>query len=135
MPLELKIISEHADLIAGDAVRKFHDDGGTIGRSLQNDWILPDPDRFICGQHATIDSKGGIYYLVDTISNCVYIDSEMEPLGKGNPHRLFDGDTLRITDFQFRVTVDCGESLLIPLKSSQLNAEQHRAICRRNITA
>ena len=106
MPLELKIISEHANLISDDAVRKFHDDGGTIGRPLQNDWILPDPDRFIYGQHAAIDFKGGIYYLVDTISNGVYTDNEMEPLAKGNPRRLFDGDTLRMTNFQFRVAVD-----------------------------
>ncbi len=116
MPLELKIVSEHADLVGDDAVREFHDDGGTIGRSLQNDWILPDPDRFISGRHAAIDFKGGIYYLVDTSSNGVYINNEMEPIGKGNPRRLFDGDTLRMGDFQFRVAVDCGESLVMPME-------------------
>ena len=119
MPLELKIISEHAELVGDDATREFHDDGGTIGRSLQNDWILPDPDRFISGRHAAIDFKGGIYYLVDTSSNGVYINNEMEPIGKGNPRRLFDGDTLRMGDFQFRVAVDCGESLIMPPEEKQ----------------
>ncbi len=119
MPLELKIISEHADLVGDDAVREFHDDGGTIGRSLQNDWILPDPDRFISGRHAAIDFKGGIYYLIDTSSNGVYINNEMEPIGKGNPRRLFDGDTMRMGDFQFRVAVDCGESLIMPLEEKK----------------
>jgi type VI secretion system FHA domain protein len=119
MPLELKIISEHADLVGDDSTREFHDDGGTIGRSLQNDWILPDPDRFISGRHAAIDFKGGIYYLIDTSSNGVYINNDMEPIGKGNPRRLFDGDTLRMGDFQFRVAVDCGESLIMPPEEKQ----------------
>ncbi len=116
MPLELKIVSEHADLVGDDAIREFHDDGGTIGRSLHNDWILPDPDRYISGRHAAIDFKGGIYYLIDTSSNGVYINNEIEPIGKGNPRRLFDGDTLRMGDFRFCVAIDTGESLIMPLE-------------------
>ena len=115
MPLELKIVSEHADLVGDDAVREFHESGGTIGRALRNDWILPDPDRFISSQHATIDFKGGIYYLADTSSNGVYVNNEMEPLGKGNPRRLFDGDRLRLGDFEIEVSVDSGESLVMPM--------------------
>ncbi len=116
MPLELKIVSEHAELVGDDAVREYHECGGTIGRSLQNDWILPDPDRFISGRHATIDFKGGIYYLADTSSNGVYVNNEMEPVGRGNPRRLFDGDRLRLGDFEIAVSVDSGESLIMPLE-------------------
>ena len=116
MPLELKIVSEHADLVGDDAVREYHESGGTIGRSLQNDWILPDPDRFISGRHATIDFKGGIYYLADTSSNGVYVNNEMEPIGKGNPRRLFDGDRIRLGDFEIEVSIDSGESLVMPME-------------------
>jgi type VI secretion system FHA domain protein len=115
MPLKLKIVSEHADLVGDDAVREYHESGGTIGRALQNDWILPDPDRFISSRHATIDFKGGIYYLADTSSNGVYVNNEMEPIGKGNPRRLFDGDRLRLGDFEIAVSVDSGESLVMPM--------------------
>ena len=114
MPLQLEIVSEHREIVGDDAIREFGEEGGTIGRSLQNDWILPDPDRFISGRHATIDFKGGIYYLVDTSSNGVYINGDCEPLGKGNPRRLFDGDTLRFGDFEVVVSIDSGESLVIP---------------------
>lgn len=114
MPLVLKIVSDHADLVGDDSVREFHESGGTIGRSLHNDWILPDPDRYISGRHAAIDFKGGIYYLVDTSSNGVYVNNEMEPVGKSNPRRLFDGDRLRMGDFEFEVSVDSGESLVMP---------------------
>ncbi len=116
MPLKLKITSEHADLVGDDCIHEFHDSGGTIGRSLRSDWILPDPERFISGQHATIDFKGGTYYLADTSSNGVYINDEVDALGKGNPRRLFDGDRLRMGDFKIEVSVDSGESLAMPME-------------------
>ena len=115
MPLTIKIVSEHRDLVGGDCVREYYEDGGTIGRSLRNDWILPDPDRYISGRHATIDFKGGMYYLADTSSNGVYMNGEVEPIGNGNPRRLFDGDRMRMGDFEFEIQVDKGESLVMPL--------------------
>ena len=114
MTLILEIVSEHRDIVGDDAVREFRETGGTIGRSLQNDWILPDPDRFISGRHATIDYKGGIYYLVDTSTNGVYINGDCEPIGKGNPRRIFNGDRLRFGDFEMVATIDTGESLVMP---------------------
>jgi len=116
MTCQLEIISEHKEIVGDDAVRVFGEKGGTIGRSLQNDWILPDPDRFISGRHATIDYKGGIYYLVDTSTNGVYINGDCEPIGKGNPRRLFNGDTLRFGDFEITVSIDAGESIVMPLE-------------------
>lgn len=116
MPLTIKIVSEHRDLVGDDCVREYYEDGGTIGRSLQNDWILPDPDRYISGRHATIDHRGGMYYLADTSSNGVYMNGEVEPIGNGNPRRLFDGDRMRFGDFEFEITIDKGESLVMPLE-------------------
>lgn len=114
MPLQMKIVSEHSEIVGDDAVRLFREDGGTIGRSLQNDWILPDPDRFISGHHATVDFRGGIYYLADISSNGVYINDDCEPIGPGNPRRLFSGDTVRMGDFEFAVSIDEGEDLVMP---------------------
>jgi type VI secretion system FHA domain protein len=114
MPLQLKITSEHRDMLGNDAIREFGANGGTIGRALENDWILPDPDRFISGRHATIDFRSGAYYLADISTNGVYVNDENEPLGRGNPRRLFNGDTLRMGDFQFTVSLDEGEDLDMP---------------------
>ena len=114
MPLQLEIVSKHKDLVGDDAVRVFDENGGTIGRSLQNDWILPDPERYISGKHATIDCKGGIYYLADISSNGVYVNDEAEPIGRGNPRRLFNGDRLHLGDFEITVTIDEGEGLELP---------------------
>jgi predicted component of type VI protein secretion system len=114
MPLQLKITSEHRDIVGDDFVRQFTEQGGTIGRSLNNDWILPDPDRFISGRHATVDYQSGAFYLADTSSNGVYINGEAEPIGKGHPRRLFNGDRIRMGDFEFEVTLDEGEGLDMP---------------------
>ena len=125
MPLTIKLVSEHRDLVGDDCVREYYEDGGTIGRSLQNDWILPDPDRYISGRHATIDYKGGMYYLADTSSNGVYVNGEVEPIGRGNPRRLFDGDRMRMGDFEFEITIDKGESLVMPLEPEPSVAPDH----------
>jgi len=114
MPLQLEIISDHKDLVGDDSVRVFREDGGTIGRSLENDWILPDPDRFISGRHATIDCRAGVFYLADVSTNGVYVNGAEEPLGKGNPRRLFHGDRIRMGDFEFAVTLDEGQDLDMP---------------------
>lgn len=119
MALTLEIVSEHREIVGDDAVRVFRDKGGTIGRALGNDWILPDPDKYISGRHAVIDVKGGAYFLADTSSNGVYINDDYEPLGKGNPRRLFNGDRLRMGDFQITVTIDEGEDLELPEESSR----------------
>jgi predicted component of type VI protein secretion system len=114
MPLQLKIISNHRDIVGDDYVRHFSERGGTIGRALDNDWILPDPDRFISGKHATVDYQSGAFYLADVSSNGVYINGESDPIGRGNPRRLFDGDQIRMGDFEFEVTIDEGQGLEMP---------------------
>lgn len=127
MPLQLSIVSEHSEILGDDAIREFREGGGTIGRSLQNDWILPDSDKYISGRHATVDYKGGIYYLLDTSTNGVYVNEEIEPIGKGNPRRLFNGDRLRMGEFEIEVKLDSGESLELPAPPPSLvpdNVEQ-----------
>lgn len=125
MGLVLKLTSEHKELLGDDCEREFNEDGGTIGRSLQADWILPDPDRYISGKHATIDFQGGAYYMADVSSNGVYINDDTEPLGRGNPRRLFDGDKIRMGDFEFLVLLEHGESLVMPLEEPMTVVPDH----------
>jgi type VI secretion system protein len=125
MPLQLEIVSRPPELIGVDTVRLFREEGGTIGRSSQNDWVIPDPDRYISARHATIDYKGGMYYLVDTSTNGVYVNGDCEPVGKGNPRRLFNGDQLKLGDIRIVVSIDSGESLQVPAVSSPRRAAEH----------
>jgi type VI secretion system protein ImpI len=114
MALTLEIVSEHREILGDDAVCVFDDAGGTIGRAFENDWVLPDPDKYVSGRHATIDCKGGAYYLADTSSNGTYVNDEYDAVGQDKPRRLFSGDRLRMGDFEFNVRIDEGENLELP---------------------
>jgi type VI secretion system FHA domain protein len=91
--------------MGGSYIQEFPACGGTIGRSLSCDWALPDSKRFISSQHAMIDYQGGAYYLVDLSRNGVFINGSDVAVGKGNPQRLFDGDILRIGEFEISIAV------------------------------
>jgi len=105
MPLRLQVISAHRESMGGSCIQEFAACGGTIGRSLQCDWPLPDSKRFISSQHAMIDYQGGAYYLVDLSRNGVFVNGSKKAVGKGNPQRLFDGDIIRLGEFEISATI------------------------------
>jgi predicted component of type VI protein secretion system len=112
-------------MLEEESTRVFGEDGGTIGRSLESDWILPDPQRYLSGKHATIDFQSGAYYLADVSTNGVFVNDEDDPLGKGNPRRLFNGDRLRMGDFAFTVALDEGQSLDMPPSEAMTVVPDH----------
>jgi len=106
MPLRLKIISRHRQGLGERSAKEFGRDGGTIGRSLESDWVLPDGQRYVSSRHASIDFRSGSYYIVDTSTNGVYVNDSEQAVGRGNPQRLFSGDRVRIGEYEISVEVD-----------------------------
>ncbi len=84
---------------------EFGHNGGTIGRSLESDWVLPDGQRYLSSRHASIDFRSGSYYVVDTSTNGVYVNDGEQPVGRGNPQRLFTGDRIRIGEYEMSVEI------------------------------
>ena len=105
MPLLLNITSKNGDQLGEERRMEFMACGGTIGRNANNDWVLPDTKCYVSGRHALIDFQTGAYYLIDTSRNGVYINGADEPVGRGHPQRLFDGDRLRIGTFDIEVAL------------------------------
>ena len=64
MPLRLQIISRHRQGLGERSSKEFGREGGTIGRSLESDWVLPDGQRYVSSRHASIDYRSGSYYIV-----------------------------------------------------------------------
>ncbi len=116
MALHLKIVSRHRQGLGERAAMEFSHHGGTIGRSLESDWVLPDGQRYLSSRHASIDFRSGSYYIVDTSTNGVYVNESEQPVGRGNPQRLFTGDRLRIGEYEMSVEItdedDTRETLL-----------------------
>lgn len=110
MPLRLQIISRHRQGLGERSVREFGRDGGTIGRSLESDWVLPDGQRYVSSRHASIDFRSGSYYIVDTSTNGVYVNDSEQPVGRGNPQRLFSGDRIRLGEYEINVEIDEDET-------------------------
>jgi type VI secretion system protein len=81
----------------------FNPQGGTIGRREDNDWVLPDPQRFISGRHALISFVDGHYRVTDVSSNGVYINHAETPLGNEGQASLQQGDTLTIGEYEISV--------------------------------
>ena len=106
MALRLRVVSEHAKILGAEGTKIFGVHGGSIGRASDNDWILPDPERYVSGHHATIEYRDGGYWLTDTSSNGTYRNEETAPIADLGPQALKDGDRLRMGDYEVIVSID-----------------------------
>ena len=57
MTLRLRIVSEQRRSLGERASLVLGPAGATIGRSADNDWVLPDPLRYVSAHHARISSS------------------------------------------------------------------------------
>ena len=106
MALRLRVVSEHATHLGERSTKVFGVHGGTIGRATDNEWILPDPERYLSGKHARVDFRAGTYVLVDTSSNGTYVNGAQVPLGKYHDYVLKDGDYVRLGEYELLVSID-----------------------------
>lgn len=107
MTLRLEIISAQRQQLGNKASFVVGDSGCSIGRSLDNDWALPDMARFLSGRHAYIHYRGGEYFLEDTSTNGTYVNDSVAPLGRrGTRVLLHAGDVLRLGEYRIMVHVD-----------------------------
>src|SRR6202795_4243370 len=106
MTLRLSVVSEHGIRLGAQSTKVFGVHGGSIGRGADNEWILPDPERYLSGKHARIDFRAGTYVLVDTSSNGTYVNGAQVPLGKYHDYVLRDGDYLRLGEYELLISID-----------------------------
>src|SRR5437762_12554926 len=104
--LRLRIVSDQRRSLAERSSATFSVEGGTIGRSADNDWVLPDPLRYVSAHHARVSFREGGYVLEDLSTNGVYVNDGERALGKAGPHALQNGDLLRFGDYQVSVVID-----------------------------
>jgi type VI secretion system protein len=99
--LRLRIVSDQRRSLAERSSALFSVEGGTIGRSADNDWVLPDPLRYVSAHHARVLFREGHFYLQDVSTNGVYVNDDMEPLAKrgSSGYRLANGDVLRMGEY------------------------------------
>jgi len=103
MALRLTIISDQAAELGELATKVVDQADARIGRADDNEWVLPDPLRYISAHHARIRFRNGTYIVEDTSTNGLYLNDDPEPLGRLGPQPLRPGDTLRMGAYRIGV--------------------------------
>jgi type VI secretion system protein len=106
MALKLRVISDHYKALGKRSSQLFGVTGGRIGRSTDNDWVLPDPDRYVSSHHAKVAFRAGKWVLEDTSTNGTFINGADTPASIEGPYTLQDGDRLRFGDYEVLVSID-----------------------------
>lgn len=106
MALKLTIQSEQREQLGARASIVFGVGGGSIGRAHDNDWVLPDPQRYLSAHHARVRFRDGVFHLMDTSTNGVFVNDRSEALGRRGSHVLRNGDRLRLGNYEITVALD-----------------------------
>jgi type VI secretion system FHA domain protein len=124
MALRLRVVSDHRRLLGENSTVLF-ELGGTIGRSADNDWVLPDPLRYISAHHARIYCRQSTYFLEDLSTNGVFLNDSEQPIGKQGC-KLRNGDVLRFGEYHVVVTVDSPAVAhdAVPTRIEELQADR-----------
>jgi type VI secretion system protein len=110
MPLEVKVIRYKGQPPVNQLDVHLNEDGGTIGRAPNNHLTLPDPDRFISRNHASIRYENGICTLTDTSTDGTFIHNKTTRVHRESV-TLADGDHLWIGEYELSVHVLFNESI------------------------
>jgi type VI secretion system FHA domain protein len=103
MVLTLEIRGALAEKLGPLARKVFSAAGGSIGRLPDNYWALPDP--YISGRHAIIKYVNGAFYIEDTSTNGVSINSQDNRLTKGQPYAIRSGDWIFIEPYEIKASI------------------------------
>lgn len=92
----------------------FSLNGGTLGRSSENQLVLNDPTKYISRLHAKVSCREGNWFYEDLGSNPSVINDH--PVGKGREILLAEGDRIVIGDYLLEVQMQA-ETIAAPLIS------------------
>jgi type VI secretion system FHA domain protein len=101
MPLTLTLASARGP--ASRERRTLTEGNLAIGRSPDNGWVLPDPDRLLSKTHCFITLVKGRYVLTDVSTNGVFVNGSGTRVPRDGQVTLTDGDEFRLGDYVFSV--------------------------------
>jgi len=98
MTLVLRGISLNEEPLTRPLIGRFDERGGTLGRSDNATFTLPDPERMISRIQAQV-LHGDQGYWIENVSTASPILHNGRPLSTGMRVMLHEGDELRIGDY------------------------------------
>ncbi|WP_043335991.1 type VI secretion system-associated FHA domain protein TagH [Belnapia moabensis] len=84
-----------------------HSSGGdlTIGRGLECEWQLQDPERVLSKRHCVLEYRGGFWQVRDLSTNGTFLNHATAPIGRDLVASLSDGDRLRLGSYEIEVRI------------------------------
>ena len=86
--------------------RQFNGGEFSIGRGVDNDWTMPDPDRTLSRKHCVLAFRSGGWQLADVSANGTFLNREAEAVGQGAVRDLRDGDRVRLGAYEIEVRIN-----------------------------
>lgn len=77
----------------------------SIGRGLECDWVLQDPDRVLSKRHCVLEFRGGYWQVRDTSTNGTFLNNAAEPIGRDMVQPLSDGDRVRLGNYEIEARI------------------------------
>ena len=97
--LRLEVVAFHDQPPEEQNVCIFSEHGGSIGRSDDNDYVLPDTESVISRTHAQIAYENARYYLIDLSTNGTFVNDSQDRLEPGRQYLINDGDRILIGNY------------------------------------
>lgn len=114
-------ITSYQQITPGQCIEKTVDHAEmTIGRGLDNGWVLSDPERLISSKHCVIRYVNGRYFVTDNSTNGVELVAAGIRLRRGNSEPLQDGEIIKIGGYE--ITARISSSSLCELDNSDFTA-------------
>jgi len=109
MTLVLHGIALNEEPMSQPLIGRFDERGGTLGRSDQATFTLPDPERMISRVQAQILHRDDLYW-IENVSAASPILHNSRPLSAGMRVMLRDGDEVRVGGYTLQVAFEHDEA-------------------------
>ncbi|MEO5369663.1 MAG: type VI secretion system-associated FHA domain protein TagH [Magnetococcus sp. DMHC-1] len=111
----MKLVLRMTDIVASApevplSSHTFDEFGGTVGRSTNNTWVLPDPQKRLSRNHFAIYFRSNSFWLTDTSTNGVEVNGLHTSYG--DSVCIKEGDRLQLGDYGIVVQVDARDEEL-----------------------
>ncbi|MCW8935089.1 MAG: type VI secretion system-associated FHA domain protein TagH [Gammaproteobacteria bacterium] len=110
MPLTVTITHSPDSANITESSKTFDEQGGTLGRGKNNNWVLDDPERFLSSSHCQFSCENGQFYITDTSTNGTFLNGSVNPMGKGSRLPLNEGDSFVLGDYAFAISISAAQS-------------------------
>jgi len=103
MILTLEAAGPEGAMLGQGRRHEFSTEGGVIGRARSSDWVLAHTK--VSGRHAVITYQDGVFYIEDTSTNGVFMNTPKNRLVQGRRYALQSGDRILIDPYVIEVEV------------------------------